>query len=397
MLLSSSKRALSSTIAVTCFPCSPARASALTIGESPPAAIERLLDCEDVRIFCRFGDELHDRVEGFVRVMKKDVSLANRGKQIVRVAKRRHVHRSKGLVPHVSAVVLGKELHQVRHVEHVRRAVDVAVRVELERVNELLERRWRRLPAHLQANRVSALAPAKLLLDRLQEIFGFFFVDLEVEVARHAERVNALQTRAREDAAYVPSDQIFEEDERMARRRPIREDDARHLQKARNHHRHLHDAKRGHATNAFTRKHHADVEALVANVRKRVTRVDRDGRENREELAMESLVQLRERCRRQALRLQDDEPSLPELWQKILRERGELALDELVHAERNRGELLGDREAVRGELVYLAGELLLQPGDAHHEKLVQVGRHDRVEFQPFHERNGFVLGFVQDA
>ena len=78
MLASSSKRALSSTSAVTDLPASAASASALTIGESVGRAVERLLDRDDVRIARRLIEELHHHVERFVRVMDDQVLLADR-------------------------------------------------------------------------------------------------------------------------------------------------------------------------------------------------------------------------------------------------------------------------------------------------------------------------------
>src|SRR5207248_2318606 len=98
---------------------------------------------------------------------------------------------------------------------------------------------------------ISALAAAELLLDGLEQVLSFFLVDLEVEVARDAERVDALEPRTREDRADMARDQIFEQHERMPRRRAVRERDARDLDEARDHHRHLDDAERGHTTHAL--------------------------------------------------------------------------------------------------------------------------------------------------
>ena len=85
MLASSSKRAFSSTSAVTDLPASAASASARTIGESVGGAIERLLDRDHVRIARRLVQELHHHVERLVRVMDDEVLLPDGGEAVAAV------------------------------------------------------------------------------------------------------------------------------------------------------------------------------------------------------------------------------------------------------------------------------------------------------------------------
>jgi hypothetical protein len=68
------------------------------------------------------------------------------------------------------------------------------------------------------------------------------------------------------------------------------------------------------------------------------------------------------------------------------------------------GDLLAHRveQLVRGApvapaRVHARVDLVVDPGDADHEELVQVGRVDRRELHPFHERDGRVLGELQHA
>ena len=82
MLASSSKRAFSSTSAVTDLPASAASISALTIGLVVAGAVERLLDRHHVRIARRLAEELHDDVEALVGVVDDDVLGADRGEAI---------------------------------------------------------------------------------------------------------------------------------------------------------------------------------------------------------------------------------------------------------------------------------------------------------------------------
>ncbi len=41
--------------------------------------------------------------------------------------------------------------------------------------------------------------------------------------------------------------------------------------------------------------------------------------------------------------------------------------------------------------------LLLQAGNAHHEKLVQIGAHNREKLHPLQERIAFILSFFQNS
>src|ERR1035438_8050852 len=133
MLFSSSKRALSSMSVATCLPFSAASMSAPTTGELPlvryrvcliastwgslaawltncttgsndsygwcsrrspsriaanrsvvPISVQGLFDRQHVGIVGRLVDELHDRIERFVRVVQQEIAFANRGEQIGR-------------------------------------------------------------------------------------------------------------------------------------------------------------------------------------------------------------------------------------------------------------------------------------------------------------------------
>ena len=220
--------------------------------------------------------------------------LADHREDVLGVAERRDDQRAERLVAQIAPLLARDPAHEVGDVEE-RRAVDVALRIELERAHELRERVGRGLARDLEPHGGAALATAKLLLDRLEEVLGLFLVDLEVEVARDAEDVDALEPHAREDGPDVPGDEVLEEHERVLRRSPSALS-ARHLDEAREHHRHLHDAEARLAL-ALAREHHAEVQALVANVRERVARVDRDRRQDREDLVVEALVERGERRR----------------------------------------------------------------------------------------------------
>ena len=85
MLASSSKRALSSTSAVTDLPASAASTSAAHDRAVGRGAVERLLDRDHVGIARRLLQELHHHVEDLVGVMDDDVLLPDRREAVAAV------------------------------------------------------------------------------------------------------------------------------------------------------------------------------------------------------------------------------------------------------------------------------------------------------------------------
>ena len=152
---------------------------------------------------------------------------------------------------------------------------------------------------------------------------------------------------------------------------------------ARQHRGHLHDAEARLEHVVLAREHDAEVEALVAQVRERVPGIDRDRREHREDVVVEALVEAGELVGREIRRL--DEHRRPRARARERARRSSswyCGVDELVGARADGRELLVRHHAVGGDLFDLAGELLLQPGDAHHEELVEVDADDGEELEP---------------
>ena len=85
-----------------------------------------------------------------------------------------------------------------------------------ERLAQARDRARQNLAADLEAHRVAAVATPQLLLDGLEQVLGFFFVDLEVPVAGDAEGVGSAQPEHREDLVHVARDEIFEQHERAS-------------------------------------------------------------------------------------------------------------------------------------------------------------------------------------
>jgi hypothetical protein len=138
---------------------------------------------------------------------------------------------------------------------------------------------------HLDADGVASVAAAQLLLNGLEEVFCFFFVELEVPVSGDAKRGDGRDAQARKQLAHVAGDDVFEQDVRAVTALSSDFDEAGRSRG------HLHDGVRGRAwvVLAFA-EGHSEVEGLVLDARKRVSWVDREGREDGEDLALKVLA-----------------------------------------------------------------------------------------------------------
>ena len=154
-------------------------------------SVQRLLYRQHVGIVGGARDELDHGVERLVRLLEEDIPLADGVEDVLGVMELGLGERSEGLIAEVAAVFARGDLHQVGDVEHARGVIDVALGIELERLDQLCERRCRRLARDLKPHGVAALSPPELLLDCLEEVLALLLVDLEVEVSRDPEDVDA--------------------------------------------------------------------------------------------------------------------------------------------------------------------------------------------------------------
>src|SRR5437016_9617446 len=120
-------------------------------------------------------------------MMKEDVLFADHREKIVGLAKQRNDLRRKGLVAQLAPLVLDDDLREIREVERPVDVVDVFHGIELQGLAQTREGTLHGLAVDLEPDRVAAIATAKLLLDGLQKVFRFLFVDLEVPVSGDAE------------------------------------------------------------------------------------------------------------------------------------------------------------------------------------------------------------------
>ena len=154
--------------------------------------IQGHLECEHLRIARRGLDQFYDRIETFVGMMEQDVLLAQHFEDIRFFWQGRIARRLKRTVLQVRERVVHHERRQMRHGQRPIEFVNVHVR-QIEKFEEQLAEIARAIGFHFETDGVAAARPAQFLFDGAKEIFRFFFLDVEIAVARDAKGVDAVE------------------------------------------------------------------------------------------------------------------------------------------------------------------------------------------------------------
>ncbi|MNN37108.1 hypothetical protein D3C81_1510390 [compost metagenome] len=140
-----------------------------------------------------------------------------------------------------------------------------------------------------------------------------------------------------------------------------------------------------------------EVEALVHQQRERVGRVEADRGDDRRDLVAEIATDPGLDLRRPVPAADEADLVLLQLRQQHVVEDRVLALDLLVHQLADPRQHLLRLQAVGAGQLAGEGDLLLQPGDADLEELVEVAGEDQQELQALEQRGGLVERLLQDA
>ena len=351
--------------------------------------VERHLDREDLGIGRRLLDEALDaRGEGVVRVVHQDVALAQRAEEIGRTG----------------GLDLGEVLVRARHerLEVQLGPVDVGDLVERAQVErsgeahdlvgahpELGREQLQHLVGDggldLEAHRRTELATQQLLLEGLEQVLRVVLLDLEVLVARLAERVVREDLHAGEQQVQVGRHGVLEREVALRADLHPAVDDGRHL-----------DAREVVLAGAGVAQHHGHVERQAGDVGERVRRVDRERGQHREDpgpvvLRDELLLVGREVVPAQQL----DALGLEVVREVLVQVVGVATLELLARRDAALQDLLRVQAARRGHRD-ARRDAPLQAGDAHHEELVEVAREDRHEAHPLEQREAAVLRELED-
>ena len=140
-----------------------------------------------------------------------------------------------------------------------------------------------------------------------------------------------------------------------------------------------------------------EVQRFVAKVGEGVARIERDGREDREDLAPEVIGDESRRASRELLQAEQAHAGALQVGQHVCSQRAVLPIDHLVGTQADGVQLFAGRERVGAGFLHVTGQLRLQSRHADHEEFVEVAAGDCEELQALEDGNGRVAGLLQDA
>src|SRR5205823_7676829 len=153
------------------------------------------LERQNLRIGSCTLNKADNGIETFVRMMQQNVLFAH---DLENVGLRRQGRIGCGLerpILQLRESVVRHQWHEMRHRKRAIELVEVGL-LQIEKSEEqIAEIRWT-IRFHLEANGIAAAGTPQFLLNRAQQVFRFFFVDVEIAVAGDAEGVHTVEDQA---------------------------------------------------------------------------------------------------------------------------------------------------------------------------------------------------------
>src|SRR3954447_19424906 len=354
-------------------------------------AVDGHLDGQDLGVVGRLLDEALDRRrERVVGVVDQHVAGADGAEDVdvavVLALKARLRHGRPRRVAQIGVAGQLDDLPQVREIQQPVDDVDLA-RLDLERLDELVAQRLAHLAVDLETHDLAEPAPAQLGLDRAQQVVGLVG-DVEVGVARDAEEAVVDDLHPGEERVEVGGDELLERDEggALARGDEARQQLLGHLA-----------AREGRHLRLRVAHEDGERQRQVRDVGERAPQTDRQRREDREDLAPEALVERLALVGADLVHADDADVVLGQGRAHLVLRAARLALVELEDALAQLVDDLRRRAPVGTGVVQPGVDLVVQPGDADGEELVEVGGEDGEELQALHERHVVLLGQLEHA
>ena len=290
------------------------------------------------------------------------------------------------------------EIPEGRQVERAVDPVDLAVAVagaivQVLGVDDHVGQRFVGLRGDLDPHRLAPLAGLEAVLDQSQHVVRLLLQQFQVAVPRDAERRPGADLKSAEQLRQPCGHHIFEQHKARAAR-----GGRRHHDDPRQDLRHLHHGKQTiWAQPLHVFEHHAQIETAIVITGRRVGRIDRHRRQDRQDAVLKEPVDV--------LPLLSFERVIAKELKTFGRHRRPDAVleaailpgDEILRALGHRLELL-DRAETVGRIILrgtLAEGLLADARQTDHEEFVEVRAEDRQKFQPLHQRILGVLGLLQ--
>ena len=243
---------------------------------------------------------------------------------------------------------------------------------------------------NLQADGFALAAVVQFVFHRLEQAAHVLFVNIKFAVAGDAEMPVAEDAGAGENLGQKKADEAAEKNiiAPFARQPHDRRQDAR-----RRHDREVAERFRA----GFHLHLDDDVERLVEQLGKGMFGINRQGREDRQHLGAEIIFQPCQIGAWQPGGLQKADAVFGEGGRQFAPPADILVAHHPPDASLDGAQSVGGRQAIQAGGGDAAFDLLLEAGDAHLEKFVQVGSGDAKKLETFQERIAGIAGLVEHA
>ena len=357
-------------------------------GAVTTGAIQRHLDALHARIVGRLRQELFHRAgETFVGVVHQQRTLAHHGEdRTVGFLGRREAtgrHRLPRVVLQFGAINR-MDLHQTGEVDETLDLDHVSIR-QIVLFHEQLTHFGISAGVEFQSHGASESASTQFHFDGLQKIVGVLVLQREVGVARDAKSRGSADRHPGEQRGHLGHDDLFH-------RHELRR--ARNLVETREQGWHLHSGE-----TLFARRIVAndgrDTERQIRHVRKRVRRIHRQWRQNREDPLLVETNARRAFVIGEFRPGEDLDAFALQLRNQNVEDQSLLTLAQIRDAIERHGQLPRRRNAIGQQGRDARGFLILHGRHPNLEELVEVGGEDRTELHPFQQRDARLGGHAQ--
>ena len=228
----------------------------------------------------------------------------------------------------------------------------------------------------------------QFLLDALQQILRPLVLDREIHIPSDAEGEELLQFAPGKEQAEIVHNQLFQQYERASGLI------VGHFDKTRQPFRHL--DKGVHQLAPVRRTHaHGDFDRTGVQNRERVRLIHRQRRQHRQHLQPEIPGEFRADRGGEFRRFAQPDAVRLQRRKNVVAERPALPFQQPIQFSPGGGKLFGGAVSGRVRQILIHLDQLAEPGDAHHEELIEIAAEDGDELQPFQQRIGRGERFIQ--
>src|SRR6185312_11177470 len=360
-----------------------------------PYPIERHLDGEHIGVSSGFAEQIDYRLKGIVGMMQKAVTVPHHRKNVFfRLG--REILRDVWLEGRVQQIgpFEQRQLTQAREVDRSANP-EYIHRIDPEIFDQGGEHPVRNSAARLKPDRLAKTAAPDGLFHGFEKIVAFELLDGHLGIARDVKRMRFHDFETREQAVEIRRDQVFNPDELERGDRAARHTQWGDVDQLRQSFRHLEPCKmlapRG------IRQDNREVHTEIRDVGERAARVHRERRQDWENGFVVIGPQRFTLARIERIPGNDADSGAREFGQQLFLKAIVNLFRDLSNAAAYGRQLLGDGAAINAEVVRSGAQLLLERGNPHHEKLVQIGADDRKKLDPFEQMVARVPGFFENA